>query len=165
MPLAHDRRINYFVAVMITVKEQLYQQCLDYVAQRIDVASKAIKMAQDSADEETKSSAGDKYETGRAMMQLEMEKYSAQLAEATRLRDMLERINIHAAGDTVRPGSAVTTDQGNFFIAISAGQLKAGTETFFAVSPVTPIGMKLMGLKEKESFEFNKKVYRVKRIL
>ena len=125
----------------MTIKEQLFHQCYEYIDQRIGTAKAAIESAKASADEETKSSAGDKYETGRAMMQLEMEKHNAQLAEASKLRKMLDQIqpHIHKQSDSVQPGSAVDTDQGSFFIAISAGQLKAGDKVFFAISPATPI--------------------------
>jgi hypothetical protein len=54
------------------------------VHQRIASAEEAIRMAQESANQEGKSSAGDKYETGRAMAQLEIEKASGQLAEANK---------------------------------------------------------------------------------
>jgi len=62
-----------------------------YIDQRIDAAKKAIGEAQASANEETKSSAGDKYETGRAMMQLAIEQNSTQLAKKYFLRSIPDR--------------------------------------------------------------------------
>ena len=59
---------------MTTIKQTLYNFCVTYINQRMATAQQAIHTAQASANEETKSSAGDKYETGRAMMQLEIEK-------------------------------------------------------------------------------------------
>jgi sortase (surface protein transpeptidase) len=56
------------------LKTRLHSLCVSYVGQRIETAQRAIAIAQASANEETKSSAGDKYETGRAMAQLEIEK-------------------------------------------------------------------------------------------
>lgn len=85
--------------------------------------SKAIEHAQLAANEETKSSAGDKYETGRAMMQLEIEKQSVQLAEAMKLKHVLSQINPEKTTETIQSGSLVFTDQGNFYISISAGKL------------------------------------------
>ena len=64
-----------------------------YVHERIAATQEAIYTAQLSANEETKSSAGDKYETGRAMAQLEIEKNTAQLAEALKLKQMLKQIS------------------------------------------------------------------------
>jgi hypothetical protein len=64
------------------IKIKLYQYCVEFIDKRIAGAREAIQIAQDSANEETKSSAGDKYETGRAMAQLEIEKNTTQLEEA-----------------------------------------------------------------------------------
>lgn len=67
-------------------------------------------------------------------------------------------------GNGIPPGNAVETSQGNFYIAISAGQLKVNGQTYFAVSPATPIGSKLMGLKVGEGFTFNGKNYKVDKV-
>ncbi|HSY60679.1 MAG TPA: hypothetical protein VK796_02335, partial [Cytophaga sp.] len=73
---------------MTSQKNTLYAYCTDYVTERITRLKTEIKKTQSSANEETKSSAGDKYETGRAMAQLEIEKNTKQLAEAERLQGM-----------------------------------------------------------------------------
>jgi transcription elongation GreA/GreB family factor len=126
----------------------------------------AIAETQDSADQESKSSAGDKYETGLSMMQLDMEKQAEQLNETIRTRDSLQQLKAFEDlnGNGIRPGNAVETSQGNFYIAISAGQLKVNEQTYFAVSPATPIGSKLMGLKVGEGFTFNGKNYKVDKV-
>ena len=146
--------------------ETLYQLCADFIDNRIKTIRQAIAETQDSADQETKSSAGDKYETGLSMMQLDMEKQAEQLQEAIRTRDLLEKVKLpeEAGNGTVRPGNAVETTQGNFYIAISAGQLKTNGQTYFAISAATPIGSKLVGLKQGDSFSFNGKDYKVNKI-
>lgn len=146
---------------MLEIKQQLYERCQSYLAQRIATAQEAIQAAQASANEETKSSAGDKYETGRAMMQLEMEKNGAQLAEALKLKRMLDQIRIDQQPLTVQPGSLVLTDQGNFFIAISVGQLVVEARTYIALSAESPLGSRLKGLKAGESFHFSNKTYKI----
>jgi transcription elongation GreA/GreB family factor len=147
--------------------DTLYKLALEFIDNRIKTIRQAIAETQDSADQETKSSAGDKYETGLSMMQLDMEKQAEQLAEAVRTRDSLIQLktfeDVNGNGG-IRPGSAVETSQGNFYIAISAGQLKTDGQMYFAVSPATPIGSKLLGLKIGDSFEFNGKEYAVKKI-
>lgn len=148
--------------------DTLYQLCVEFIDNRIKTIRQAMAETQDSADQESKSSAGDKYETGLSMMQLDMEKQAEQLAEAIRTRDSLEKVKIldemGSVNGTVKPGNAVETNQGNFYIAISAGQLKTNGQTFFAISPATPIGSKLMGLKAGDSFSFNGKNYTVNKI-
>lgn len=150
------------------LSETLYQLCLEFIDNRIKTIRQAIQETQDSADQETKSSAGDKYETGLSMMQLDMEKQAEQLAEAIRTRDALEKIKLledmGATNGGVKPGNAVETSQGNFYIAISAGQLKTNGQIYFAVSPATPIGSKLLGLKIGDKFSFNGRDYSVNKI-
>ncbi|MBL7858785.1 MAG: 3-oxoacyl-ACP synthase [Cyclobacteriaceae bacterium] len=142
-------------------KAQLLDFCRAYVQQRIDTAQAAIVMAQASARDETKSSAGDKYETGRAMMQLEVEKNMTQLAEAKKLSQVLEQVHGGITPGAIRPGSVVTTSNGNFFLAISAGQCTIDGVTYWLISPGTPIGMKMMGMKEGDSFTVNQRSYQI----
>jgi hypothetical protein len=66
----------------INIKESLYNHCMRYVQERIARIQNEIDLHQAAANEETKSSAGDKYETGRAMAQLDIERNSVQLREA-----------------------------------------------------------------------------------
>ena len=150
---------------MSSLKTQLYSFCLHFVAQRIETAQNAIAIAQASANEETKSSAGDKYETGRAMAQLEIEKNSAQLAEAMKLKTALSQINPEQTTSVIQVGSLVLTTNGNFYLSISAGQSKIEDKIYFAISPASPIGSKLLGLKANDQFSFNNKTYQITEVL
>jgi hypothetical protein len=134
---------------------------MTYIMQRIATAQQAIQIAQSSANEETKSSAGDKYETGRAMMQLEIEKNTVQLSEAQKLKQILDQISPEKETTNIQLGSLVLTNQGNFYIAISAGELHIDGENYFAIAPTSPIGLKLKGQSKGSSFIFNNKTYRI----
>ena len=149
---------------MSSIKQQLHTLCLVYVEERIKGANEAIQFAQASANEETKSSAGDKYETGRAMAQLEIEKNSAQLAEARKLKQLLFQLDPTKTTETIQAGSLVITSQGRFYISIPAGQYTIEGEIYFAVSPSSPIAQKLLGLKADDQFMFNKKEFVVEEV-
>lgn len=149
---------------MLDIKKKLYEQCQGYLAQRITTAQDAIKAMQSSANDETKSSAGDKYETGRAMMQLEMEKDSAQLAEAVKLKRILDNIKIDKRASVIQPGSLVITDHSNFFIAISVGQVILEDKLYLVVSAESPIGAKLIGLKTEEKLIFANRTYKIEQV-
>lgn len=140
---------------LLSTKQKLLNLCRDFVQERIASAEQAIHLAQASANEETKSSSGDKFETGRAMAQLEIENNSKQLAEANKLKQTLDHIQIEQSGNQVQLGSLVYTDNGNYFIAISAGKLNIAGSSFYAVSPASPVGMKLMKLTPGSSFSLN----------
>jgi hypothetical protein len=147
-----------------SIKQQLYSHCIEYVRSRSAIAEEAIRGAQASANEETKSSAGDKYETGRAMAQLEIEKNTAQLAEARKLLKAMEQIR-DTPSLVVKPGSLVITNYGNFYLSISAGQVVIDKQTYFAVSPASPIGQKMVGLGKKSSFILNGKTFDILEVL
>ncbi|MBD2753658.1 3-oxoacyl-ACP synthase [Spirosoma validum] len=146
-------------------KAALFERCQTYVQQRIDTARQAMEAAQEAANSESKSSAGDKYETGRAMAQLERDRNAQLLAEALKLSQDLGRLNIDKSYDTVQPGSLVTTNRGSFFISISAGKLTVNGTDYFAISPASPIATALSGRKTGEVATFNKLAYQLVEII
>lgn len=140
-----------------SVKLLLYQQCQALAEQRIQTAREAMNSAQAAANEEGKSSAGDKYETSRAMMQLERDQHARALAEAQKLKQALENIDPQKSSAVVQPGSLVHTSIGNFYVAISLGKLHLAEAEYMAISPQSPIGALLMGKRPGDRLEFNKK--------
>jgi transcription elongation GreA/GreB family factor len=146
------------------LKLRLYDFCLDYAANRLGNLRSAIESARESANEDNKSSAGDKHETGRSMAQLEQEKLSAQLQDAEKMVKSMNLIERGGFSSTVKPGSIIFTDNGNYFLSISAGKISIADLTFFAVSAVSPIGNVLMHKKEGEAFVLNGLTYRIKKI-
>lgn len=147
------------------IKEDLYQQCIQYVEDYILAAKQAIEDATESANDDTKSSAGDKYETGREMMQQEIDRNRKQLDEATRMKNILLAIDPKQVSDTVQNGSLVITNMGKFYISISRGQLFADGNNYFAVSAISPIGAKLIRQKKGYEFNFNGKIFKIEDIL
>lgn len=148
----------------MSVKNNLYRLCLEYINKRIATIQETIRESQESADEETKSSAGDKYETGRSMMQLDMEQHAGRLAEALKTRDELEKIGLTPNSDVVLPGCLVTTDKNSYYISISAGKVDFGGKPYFCVSPSSPIGAKLLGLKKGDAFTLNNITQQVREV-
>ncbi|MDJ1482311.1 3-oxoacyl-ACP synthase [Cytophagaceae bacterium YF14B1] len=149
----------------IELKKQLYAHCLEYVTQRIDTAKQAMEAAQTAANEESKSSAGDKYETTRAMMQIERDRHAAQLAEALKLKKELESLNVDKQYDKAQAGSLVITDQNRFFLSISAGKITLNKIDYFAVSLNSPIGVQLLNLKAGNEFHFQNRVIQIKEVI
>lgn len=140
-------------------KIQLYAACQLHIHDKIIFLESAIKEIQHSANEETKNTAGDKYETGRAMAQLEVEKYRGQMAEAVKMKQELQRISVELNTDIVRPGNLVFTSRGNFYIAINAGQQQIDNQIFFTISAASPIAQKLLGLKVGEKVSHNQQEF------
>lgn len=146
------------------LKQQLYRQCIDFVEERLSNMQNQIKAIQESLTSETKSSAGDKHETGRAMLQLEREKAGQQLAEVEKLKEALSKIDVTKSYEIIGLGSVVFTTKANYFLAISAGQLKVNSELFFAISPNTPIGLLMMGRMIDDKIAFRDQSFLIKTV-
>jgi transcription elongation GreA/GreB family factor len=138
----------------MTIKEQLYNLCLVFVEQRLITVNKTILDIQNSLQSETKSSAGDKHETGRAMLQLEREKAGHQLAEIEKQKQILHKVNMESKHQKVALGSVIKTTQANYFIAVSAGEIVIDKTTYYAISAATPIAQLLLskGVGDKVAF-------------
>jgi transcription elongation GreA/GreB family factor len=148
----------------IHYKTILFQQCVRYVNAKIETAQQAMDNAQAAANEEGKSSAGDKYETGRAMMQIERDKAAQQLHGALQMNKFLDSIRLVTQTEVVGLGSIVFCGSINFYVAISAGKMVVEGQEFVAISPQAPIAQQLLGKKKGDSIEFNKAIYIINRI-
>jgi transcription elongation GreA/GreB family factor len=149
---------------MNELKQKLYDKCMEYVEERIKTCENALANSKDAGNEETKSSAGDKHETGRAMMQIEQETNSRQLQQALDLKNILLRIDPRQNAESVSLGSLVITNKGTFYIAISAGKTIIDNETYFLISNLSPVAAKLIGAKKGEERSFNGQLYRIEEI-
>ncbi len=137
------------------MKQELYNFCQAFTDDRIVRIQTNIHAIQEALASETKSSAGDKHETGRAMLQLEREKLGQQLAEAEKTRQLLAKVNIKNNPIHVSLGSLVHTSKGNYFLAISAGEFKQENHQIFCISGGTPIGKLLLGKSVGNIVVFN----------
>ncbi len=124
-----------------------------------------MEAAQAAANAEEKSSAGDKYETTRAMMQIERDKAAAQLDEGLKLKQVVDNIRAEVKSTKIGLGTLVLTDSVHFYIAISAGKLTVEDQVFLTISAQAPIALTLMKLKAGNTFDFNKQVLTIRDIV
>jgi len=142
-------------------KKQVHEECIRLVDEKIKTAKHAMEAAQASANNESKSSAGDKYETGRAMAQLERDKSAGLLADSEKLKAALQLIQPEKITYKIQPGSLVITDQGIFYLAIGLGQIKLEKTLVFILSPASPLGNRFLNLGINGIASFNGKEYRI----
>lgn len=140
-------------------KAVLLEACKKLVEGRVQEAQNELASYNAQSSEETKSSAGDKYETARAMIHLEKEKMSIQLNESMKLKQVLEMIK--PAPDASGMGRLVITDQGRFFVSVSLGLVKCQEQSYFVLSPVAPLGKLLAQAKVGADVTFNGKKYAI----
>ena len=141
------------------IKKVSLDIALQRTKERITMIESALETARDSSNDDTKSSAGDKYETSREMIQQDINRYQKQLVEAK--KDLQQLISIESTigddtPDYIRLGSLIQTSTGLYLIAISIGALKVRDTNVFVISPASPIGQLLIGKKIGDSFIFNK---------
>jgi hypothetical protein len=147
------------------LKQQVFNYCRQYVESRIATAKQAMDDAQQAANEEGKSSAGDKYETGRAMMQIERDKAAQQLDEAIKLQGILDHLSLDTQNEKIGLGSLVITNTKKIFISIGIGKIVVNENEFLVVGPSAPLGKALMGLKIHDELIFNKEKITIAQIL
>ena len=148
----------------MNLKKELFIQCETFVNKRLQNVEEIISSNQKALQSETKSSAGDKHETGRAMLQLEMEKASQQLAGISQMKQTLSKIDVSKISSIGHLGSIIETNTAHYFISISAGNLMYKKKSYFAVSVSSPIGKLLLGKKKGDEVYFNKKKISIKNI-
>ncbi|MDX1363633.1 3-oxoacyl-ACP synthase [Arenibacter latericius] len=148
----------------ITPKEQLYSSCKTYIEERLLRIQGGITSLEEALTSETKSSAGDKHETGRAMIQLEREKLGKQLAEVQLLQERFKKVPLQRKSNQVILGSVVYTSKHHYYIGISAGKILVDGEIYYAIAPDTPMGKILMGKSIGEKIFFNGSEFKIKEI-
>ncbi|QCK16594.1 3-oxoacyl-ACP synthase [Mangrovivirga cuniculi] len=147
------------------IKNRIHQYCLDQINDKIVLSEAGMREAQESANNETKSSAGDKYETGRAMAQIEKDKYAAQLAEAKKLFKVIDNLDPKKKHDKVEPGALVITDSGNYYISVSVGKIIINGNQYFAISPLTPLAKAIIDKESGETGIFRGKEIKINKII
>lgn len=146
------------------LRAKLIKACQTILDTRLLIVQKNINDIQNALLSETKSSAGDKHETGRAMLQLEREKAGQQLAEINKIKAVLMKMSVKKQTMAVSLGSIVYTTQLNYFVAISAGKIKIENKSFFAISTNTPIGQLLLSKTVGEKICFRDQSIQILRI-
>ncbi len=149
----------------ISTKTLFFEECEKIIQNRITNIQKEIKLSQDSANSDTKSSMGDKYETGQAMAHLEKEKMTGRLSETIFLLKVLNEIDYREQHDTAQLGSLVKTSSGLFLIGASLGQLKINDVNVFCISPVSPLGRALIGKKATDNYSLNGREFKITSII
>lgn len=146
------------------LKSIVYHKILEELDRKIEVINRAIASAKDSRNNDTKSSAGDKYETGREMMQIEIEKNEVLLNQTTKQRKELARIDISEDYHKVAFGSLVETDKGTYFISIGIGKIQVEDQTCYAISLASPIGGLLKDKVVGDEVQFQARTFIIKEI-
>jgi len=139
------------------LKEEICKSVLIMLDKKIKTVQESISYIQEARNNETKSSAGDKYETSRVMMQAELDKQSLLLQQFLQQKNVFLKIQRSKPSEKIDFGSWVETNQGNYLIAVGIGKVKEG----FVISLASPLGKALKGLRIGDKTSLQNKEYRI----
>ena len=148
----------------ISFKHQLFSECNRILYEKIKHLSSALNDLTQGGESDAKSSAGDKHETARAMLQIEHENISRQLNEVLNEKNDLRRSELGETSIVTR-GSVVKTNRGCLFVGIALGKITVDNIPVIVLSPQSPIGKKLLGLAVGASVVMNGTQYLIEEIL
>jgi len=146
---------------MIDFKNKIHQQLIQDLEDKLKHISKAIETSMQARDSETKSSMGDKYETGRAMAQSEIDKLANNKISCKNQLNELKNLNPEIKSNIITSGSLVETNHETFYFSIPFGKVSVNNKEVFVISPYSPIGMVLKSKKVGDTIEFKGKTYTV----
>lgn len=143
----------------MNTKQELLHKCLHLVDEKMSALKEIMQDLQEAVFAETKSTAGDKHETARAMGQIELENNQRQLQEMIHQQEILLQIDPNKPLRTVSLGSVVHTNRGNFFISAPLGKVvtNAGDE-FHAISAGSPLAKIMWNHKRSEEVLFDAQI-------
>lgn len=146
---------------VVNLKTELLQHCQKQVENRYSKIKQTIADIDESLLEESKSSSGDKHETGRAMLQIDRENTGKQLNEIEKSVQLLKKIDVNATSDYARLGSLVYTDRFTYFISLSIGTVPIGGTDYLCVALNSPVGMLISGKMKGDEFNLNGNIYKI----
>lgn len=130
--------------------------------QEMALARIAFGELQASLEGESKSTAGDKHETGRAMVQLEMERAAARLARMEENWRVWQALAVSTPRMDVRPGAMVLTEQGGFFIGLAWNAVEGPDGSVWrGISSDAPLALALKGGSEGSVVAFRGNNWRI----
>ena len=116
-----------------------------HLLQSLERAQSQVASLQESLTTESKSTAGNKHETGRAMIQQALEQAVLAQNRASEHLVGFRKITAGSPSQVVAPGSLVYTTKGWFFIGMALGKVPVAERHVFGVSLASPVGQALKG--------------------
>lgn len=147
------------------LKKELYQQACNSIIKKINENKLAMADLKESVGSESKSTAGDKHETGRAMIHLEQEKANKQMQNSLELKKVLDQVNLDKMYEEVSFGSLVITNKICFYLLAALGQYSIGENQYYFVSLHSEIAKAFMGKKAGEVVVFKNQSFTINEIV
>lgn len=136
-------------------KKEVYEAVRKEIGLKSQMIQAAFDDLNSAVTDDSKSTAGDKHETGRAMIHLEQEKLSKQLTQVKLLNETFSQIKPDQKHTKTQFGSLISTNKGIFFFSVGLGKIKLDQKEVFCLTVTTPLGAVLIGKKVGDKISFN----------
>jgi len=103
---------------------------------------------------ETKSSAGDKFETSREMMSQSRHSIASRIEVCKEQLYFLSQIEAKSSSNEVSSGKLVETNEGYFFFGLALGNLTFNKKQVTALSFQSPLGKAFLNMQIGDKVEF-----------
>ncbi|WP_396176070.1 hypothetical protein [Flavobacterium sp.] len=143
------------------MKQQIIHHYNHYLNDRINSLREMIVDLTEDSLNDAKGSAGDKHETGLAMMHLEQEKLNKKLLELLDAQNKFLKIDYSIVSQQVILGSLIEANDTFFLMAIALPKIEVDGKSIFGMSPQSPLGELFVGKKVQEIVIFNKVSYKI----
>jgi transcription elongation GreA/GreB family factor len=141
----------------IEFKNKLKLCAIEVLEKRIEASSSAMSAAQAAANDEGRSSVGDKHQTGRAMAHIDVEIHARQLDTAQKDLAFIQKVDVSVLNDKIDLGTFAETSEGKYFFLSGLGVNDFNNEKIFYLSISSPVGKMLKGKGAGEKITFNEK--------
>jgi hypothetical protein len=145
----------------MTLKSRVHEACIKNVGDRIRTLEAALLDLKAQLESDSKSSAGDKHETSRAMVHLEQEQLGKQVYETNLQLSALNSIPQHLESGIIQIGNLIECNEGYYYLSIGLGKLKIDELEVIAISPHSPLGRLFYGKKPMDELVFQKRTIRI----
>jgi len=145
-------------------KQDVIAAAISIVSQKIERIKAELDDLNDGNAQNSKSTAGDKHDTERAMVHLEIEKLSKSLSVEYAIRNDLEQIKPDNVNSVVSNGSLVETSRGKFLIGAACGNVHVSSTSVFCISEYSPLATELNSKSVGDIAQVNGNDFRIKSI-
>lgn len=149
---------------MEKLKEQVIEEIEKELEERMTLIEQSYNDAIDARNNDTKSSAGDKYETGREMIQQEIERMALRMREIKAMQNELGILPVKEKSDVVISGSLVEIDSGIYFLGLSFGKIEVNNECIYAISTHSPLGKLILNHRVGDKIDLNQRIQKILKI-
>jgi len=145
--------------INLEFKVSLQEHCVRLVNEKIGRLKQQIDARKNDLETASKSSAGDKHETSRAMIHLEQEKLGFQYMEVEKQSHLLSQIEV-SVHSIIKSGSLIVTEKAVFYISVGLGMVRFNEQDIYIISPISPLAQAFLNSNSK-SIQFQTTNYTI----